>query len=68
MFPFLDGIKRHMNIQKVVVANAQTARISTARNKYDILAERLSVKVAGYANEQDKLLYLRSIAHITSGQ
>ena len=37
------------------------------REKYRIIAERLLAKVATYAQEPDKLQYLRAIAHIVSG-
>ena len=41
--------------------------IACSRGKYQVLAERLAVRVGRYDEENDKLLYLRSIAHMTAG-
>ena len=41
--------------------------IACSRGKYQVLAERLAVRVGRYDEENDKLLYLLAIAHMTAG-
>jgi hypothetical protein len=64
VWKLFDGIRRDAALHRLTVANARVERVAAARHKYDRVAERLAQKVATFDQEDDKLAYLRFIAHI----
>ena len=56
-----------MNVHRLTLAQAEVENNPAPRGKYKVQAERLSARVARYDQDPDKMLYLRAIAHITSG-
>lgn len=66
MWKLLEGLRKDMAIQKKAWADAQVTNNPSQRKKYKVLAERLGDKVASYEEEDDKLRYLRAVAHILS--
>ena len=66
MWKLLEGLRKDMSVQKKIWADAQVANNPAQRRKYRVLAERLREKVANYEEEDDKLRYLRAVAHLLS--
>ena len=64
IWKFLDHMRNDMAIQSLVLANAQVQNPQAKRPKYVQLASRLSEKVRGYDNEQDKMRFLRAIVNL----
>ena len=66
IWKFLRGIVKDINVHQLTLAQATVGNNPNPREKYKVLAERLSAKVGNYHQEVDKMKYLRAIAHITS--
>ena len=58
------GLRRDIAIHRLTLQQALMENPEPPRRKYVELIERLARKVNNYFNEDDKLLYLRYIAHI----
>ncbi len=65
LWTLLRGLKKDSAIQRLVVANDNVERPDNRRKKYAVLAERLGAKVQSYVTEEDKLKYLRAVAHLS---
>jgi hypothetical protein len=65
MWTLFCGLQKDMAIQKLTLMNAETANNDRPKMKYKRLAERLSAKVRNYPEQEDKLKYLRAVAHMT---
>ena len=64
VWTLLNGLRRDIAVHRLTVQNAEVQNLEKPRNKYVNLANRLAAKVAGYRNEEDKLRYLRAVAHM----
>ena len=64
MWKYVNGLRNDMAIQRLIHQRAAQAQGEGSRRKWVALAQRLSAKVEQYVEEEDKLLYLRSIAHM----
>ena len=64
----MRGIEKDIAKNKLTLQQANVANPEKQRSKYQILASRLSDKVAEYHNTEDKVRYLREIAHIAYGR
>lgn len=64
VWTLLNGLRRDIAVHRLTVQNAEVQNLERPRNKYVNLANRLAAKVAGYRNEEDKLRYLRAVAHM----
>ena len=67
IWKLISGLERDINIQRKVRMDNLVANNPPSSQRYVHLAMRLATKVANYENEQDKLSYLRAVAHIFSG-
>ena len=52
-------------MQRLSIIQAETHNEDKPKNKYKVLANRLSSKVERYDGENDKLKYLRGVAYMT---
>ena len=66
IWKFFEGIKKDINVHRYTYMQSVVENNVPPRSKYKLIAERLSARVASYGQEPDKMLYLRSIAHIVS--
>ena len=66
VWKLFEGLWKDIAVNKLTAQNAEIGNYDPSRNKYRILAERLSEKVRNYRNESDKMRYLRHISHMTS--
>ena len=64
VWTLFNGLKRDIAVHRLSVQNAEVQNIERPRNKYVSLSHRLAAKVENYEHEQDKLRYLRAIAHM----
>ena len=67
LWKLLSGLQLDMALQLKTLADATVENNPAQRHKYVLITERLAAKVATYAHSQDKLAYLRAVAHIFSG-
>ena len=51
-----------------MLAQANVANPDKQRSKYKIIASRLSNKISEYNKAEDKVKYLREVAHIAYGR
>ena len=65
MWTLINGIQKDIAIQKLVITNNELANGDKPKMKYEKLAERLQSKVETYPDEDDKLKYIRAIAHMS---
>ncbi len=65
MWTILRGLKKDMSIHRLTVMQAQIDNNDAPKKKYKTLVEKLCRKVNKYEEEQDKLKYLRAVAHIS---
>lgn len=64
VWTLFDRIKKDVSIHRLDIVAVGVANAALPRSKYTRLADRLAEKVAQYPNENDKIRYLRAIAHI----
>ena len=62
---FFRGINKDIAIQWLVIVNDDMAYGRRPTKKYADLAQRLSVKVASFHEEVDKLKYLRYVSYMS---
>ncbi len=62
IWKLFDGLKEDINLNRLILAHAQTGVVETRARKYQILEQRVRDSVNGYGAEQDKLRYLRRLA------
>lgn len=60
----LDGLRRDIACQLLVLANAITGRPEVRKKKYEALSNQVAIAVQGYQIQQDKLRYLRRMANM----
>lgn len=64
IWSMFEGLRKDMNLHRLTVQNYQVQRVEKQRPKYLELAQRLSEKVVQYYHEENKIRYLRSVAHL----
>ena len=65
IWTFFRGINKDIAIQRLVIVNDDMANGRRPTKKYADLAQRLSVKVASFHEEVDKLKYLRYVSYMS---
>ena len=63
----MRGIEKDMSNHRLTLQQANVANPEKQRRKYQILAARLSDKIADYENAQNKVTYLKEAALIAYG-
>ena len=66
VWKLMDGLNKDISLHLKTLADNEVANNPPPRNKYIVLSERLATRVDCYAGANDKLQYLRSVAHIFS--
>ena len=66
VWKLLDGLKLDAALHLKTLADARVANNPAPRHKYARINERLALKISSYPQAQDKLAYLRAVAHIFS--
>ncbi|KAK8383432.1 hypothetical protein O3P69_019072 [Scylla paramamosain] len=66
IWKLMDGLKKDISLHLKTLADNEVANNPPPRNKYIVLSERLAARVDCYNDVNDKLHYLRSVAHIFS--
>ena len=64
MWTFLKGLQKDISYYRLSSTNDNVQQNATPVNKYSRIMIRLAEKVQNYENEEDKLRYLRGVAHI----
>ena len=62
----MDGLKKDISLHLKTLADNEVENNPPPRSKYIVLSERLAARVDHYEDANDKLQYLRSVAHIFS--
>ena len=65
MWTLFNGIQKDSAIQKLVITNNEQANGDKPRMKCVKLAERLQSKVETYPDKDNKLKYIRAVAHMS---
>lgn len=60
----LDGLRRDIACQRLLLSNAQTGRIEIKKKRYENLSNQVAAVVQQYENYEDKLMYLRRMANL----
>lgn len=64
VWTFLAGLQKDIAVHRLTAQNTEVQLLERQRPKFKALAERLAAKVRQYFEEEDKMKYLRSIAHM----
>ncbi len=62
IWKLFDGLKEDINLNRLILTHAETGVEEARARKYQILQQRVRDTVNGYAQEQDKLRYLKRLA------
>ena len=65
MWTLFNGIQKDIAIQKLVITNNEQANGDKPQLKYEKLAQRLQSKVETYPDKDNKLKYIRAVAHMS---
>ena len=60
----MRGIEKDMANQRLTLQQANVANPEKQRQRYQILADRLSAKIVDYENAENKVTYLKEVALI----
>ena len=63
----MRGIEKDIARHRLTIEQANVANPEKKRVKYQILANRLSAKIAEYENVKNKVTYLKQVALIAYG-
>ena len=63
----MRGIEKDITRHRLTIEQANVANPEKKRAKYQILANRLSAKIAEYENVKNKVTYLKQVALIAYG-
>ena len=66
IWKLMDGLKKDISLHLKTLADNEVENNPPPRSKYIVLSERLAARVDHYEDANDKLQYLRSVAHIFS--
>jgi len=64
IWSLLEGLRRDIACQRLILANAQTGRQEKSKKKYEALANQVAIVVQDYHNHEDKLKFLRRMANL----
>ena len=60
----LNGLRRDIACQRLLLANAQTGRPEIIKKKYYVLTSQEAIIVQGYLNQENKFRPIRQLANL----
>jgi len=60
----LNGLRRNIACQCLLLANGQTGHPEIIKKKYKTLSSQVAIIVQDYQNQEDKLRFLRRLANL----
>ena len=68
VWKFFRGIQKDIADNRLILQQASVSNPDKQCSKYKIIASRLSDKIAEYGEADNKVKYLREVAHIAYGR